>query len=301
MSRWRVRRLGERGRDAAGRLWATVARRSPPAAADPAELEAALRRARRLRRRLRAAESEARLLREELARTRDSVRDPFPGLVVQPEVADCIQRVRDEHLTYLSRGNLEVLARLAMEADLAGRDGVLVEAGTARGGSAIVMAAAKSRSRRMLVYDVFGMIPPPSDRDGADVHARYGRILRGQSKGVGGDVYYGYREDLLGEVTDSFARLGHPVDEAKVSLVQGLFQDTIDLDEPVALAHLDGDWYESTRVCLERIAPLLVPGGRIVLDDYYAWSGCRVAVDEYFEGRRGYRVERRTKLHVVRQ
>jgi hypothetical protein len=28
-----------------------------------------------------------------------------------------------------------------------------------------------------------------------------------------------------------------------------------------------------------------VPGGRIVLDDYYKWSGCRAAVDEYFAGR----------------
>jgi asparagine synthase (glutamine-hydrolysing) len=52
--------------------------------------------------------------------------------------------------------------------------------------------------------------------------------------------------------------------------------------------------------CLERIAPLLVPGGRIVLDDYYMWSGCRRAVDEYFEGRDEFRLEQRAKLHVVR-
>ena len=52
--------------------------------------------------------------------------------------------------------------------------------------------------------------------------------------------------------------------------------------------------------CLERLAPLLVPGGRLVLDDYYAWSGCRTAVDEYFAGRSGYHVERRAKVHVVR-
>jgi asparagine synthase (glutamine-hydrolysing) len=68
----------------------------------------------------------------------------------------------------------------------------------------------------------------------------------------------------------------------------------------VAFAHLDGDWYESTMVCLERIAPLLIQGGRIVLDDYYAWSGCRTAVDEYFADRPGFRLERRAKVHVVR-
>jgi asparagine synthase (glutamine-hydrolysing) len=37
-----------------------------------------------------------------------------------------------------------------------------------------------------------------------------------------------------------------------------------------------------------------------VLDDYDKWSGCRRAVDEYFAGREGFRLEHRTKLHVVR-
>ena len=37
-----------------------------------------------------------------------------------------------------------------------------------------------------------------------------------------------------------------------------------------------------------------------MLDDYYAWSGCRTAVDEYFADRGGFRLEQRAKLHVVR-
>jgi hypothetical protein len=153
----------------------------------------------------------------------------------------------------------------------------------------------------MKVYDVFGMIPEPSEEDGEDIHRRYEKIKAGESKGVGGETYYGYRDDLYTEVTESFARHGVEVGAHNVDLVQGLFQDTIDLgDQPVAFAHLDGDWYESTIVCLERIAPLLVPGGRIVLDDYYHWSGCRKAVDEYFADRDGYRLERRSKIHVVR-
>jgi hypothetical protein len=153
----------------------------------------------------------------------------------------------------------------------------------------------------MKVYDVFGMIPPPTERDGGDVHKRYEKIAGGQAKGVGGDTYYGYHDDLYQEVTESFGRLGVPAADHNVELIQGLFEDTIDLDGPVAFAHLDGDWYESTMTCLTRIAPLLVPGGRIVLDDYYAWSGCRTAVDEYFKDRDGFRIERRAKLHVVRE
>ena len=97
-----------------------------------------------------------------------------------------------------------------------------------------------------------------------------------------------------------FARHGIKPAEHNVELVQGLFQDTLEIGEPVAFAHLDGDWYESTMTCLERIVPHLVVGGRIVLDDYFHYSGCRDAVDEYFQDRPGFRLERRMKLHVVR-
>jgi lipopolysaccharide biosynthesis glycosyltransferase len=219
---------------------------------------------------------------------------------LSPNVERVIRGVLREHLSYVGAAGLRTLAASveAIEAD--GIDGVIVEAGTARGGSAIAMAAAKSPGRPMKVYDVFGMIPPPSERDGEDVHARYATIVSGESQGIGGETYYGYRDELLGEVTQSFARHGLPIADNNVELVQGLFQDTIALDEPVALAHLDGDWYESTMTCLIRLAPLLAVGGRLVIDDYDAWSGCRAAVDEYFADRPGFRFERRGKLHIVR-
>ena len=208
--------------------------------------------------------------------------------------------MRREHLSYLGVSSLRTLAASveAIEAD--GIDGLIIEAGTARGGSAITLAAAKSAARRMKVYDVFDMIPPPGEKDGADVHERYATIVSGGSKGIGGETYYGYRPDLLAEVTESFARHGVPVAERNVELIQGRFEDTIALEEPVALAHLDGDWYASTMTCLTRIAPRLAVGGRFVIDDYDAWSGCRAAVDEYFAGRPGFRFERRGRLHIVR-
>jgi hypothetical protein len=216
------------------------------------------------------------------------------------ELEATIARARKEHLTYLKPDNLRELAAKVLDIEKQGLDGLVIEAGTARGGSAIVMAAAKAPERPMKVYDVFGMIPPPSEHDGADVHDRYAKITSGAARGPGGETYYGYRDDLYAEVTDSFARLGVAAADRNVDLVQGLFEDTIQLDEPVAIAHLDGDWYESTMTCLTRIAPLVVPGGRIVLDDYYAWSGCRAAVDEYFKDREGFRLEHGSRLHIVR-
>jgi predicted O-methyltransferase YrrM len=260
--------------------------------------------ARRLRRRI--ARWAAPELEAELADTKRKLKAARRKLrkrdktALPAEIEDVIAAVRAEHLTYLKPAGLRDLAARTLELERSGTKGLVIEAGTARGGSAIVMAAAKAPERPMKVYDVFGMIPPPTEQDGPDVHERYAKITGGEARGPGGETYYGYRDDLLGEVTASFERHGVPVVERNVELIQGLFQDTITLDEPVALAHLDGDWYESTMTCLERIAPLLVPGGRIVLDDYYAWSGCRTAVDEYFADRPGYRLEHGAKLHVVR-
>jgi asparagine synthase (glutamine-hydrolysing) len=237
---------------------------------------------------------------KEVRATRQSLFDPLPLIDLPENVAEVIEQVRAEHLTYLGVPQLTVLARQVLDADLNGRKGLIIEAGAALGGASIVMAAAKEPGRPMKVYDVFGQIPPPTDADGADVHARYETITGGEARGIAGDTYYGYREDLLSEVTASFARLGTPVEQNNIELIKGLFEDTIDLDEPVAFAHVDGDWYESTITCLERIAPLLVKGGRIVLDDYFHWSGCRRATDEYFAGRPGYLIERRNKVHIVK-
>jgi len=177
---------------------------------------------------------------------------------------------------------------------------MLIETGTARGGSAIVLAAAKAAQRPLVVYDVFDTIPAPGEQDGEDVHDRYRTIAAGEARGLDGEIYYGYREDLYAEVRESFARLGLPVEEHAVELVKGLFEDTVHPRGPVAFAHLDGDWYDSTMVCLERIVPRLSVGGRLVIDDYYNWSGCRRAVEEYFEGREGFELRERAKLHVIR-
>ena len=262
----------------ARRLRRRIARWAAP------ELEAELRESRR---RLKSTRRQLRAARAQLAAA---------AYELPPTVEDTIAAVRREHLTYLKQESLRELAAMVIDAV----PGLVVEAGTALGGSAIVMAAAKDRERPMKVYDVFGTIPPPGEHDGPDVHRRYATIAAGDARGVGGETYYGYRDDLYREVADSFGRHGVPADAYNVELIQGLFEDTIELDEPVALAHLDGDWYESTMTCLTRLAPLLPRGGRIVLDDYDTWSGCRAAVDEYFTGRDGYRFEHRTRLHVVR-
>ena len=189
-------------------------------------------------------------------------------------VTRTVAAVRDERLTYLKPAMLRRPRRRVLELERDGVAGLVVEAGAARGGSAIVLAAAKSPERPMKVYDVFGMIPPPTEHDGADVHRRYATITAGEAKGPGRrDVLRLPRRPLPGGRATPSPAMACPSASTTSSSCAGLFEDTIQLDEPVAFAHLDGDWYESTMTCLTRIAPLLATGGRIVLDDYYKWSG----------------------------
>lgn len=67
---------------------------------------------------------------------------------------------------------------------------------------------------------------------------------------------------------------------------KGWFQDTVPLSpkeiKQIALLRLDGDWYESTKVCLEHLYPMLSDGGVVVIDDYGYNIGCHNAVHEYF-------------------
>lgn len=217
-------------------------------------------------------------------------------------VRPIIRAVRNDALTYLRPDALGDLYDQVTRLERENAEGILIEAGCALGGSAIVIAAAKAEQRPLYIYDVFGMIPPPSENDGEDVHVRYEKIRSGQSKGIGGEKYYGYEEDLFGTVTENFRKHGLPIEQHNVHLVQGLFQDTMDVQEKVALAHVDGDWYESVMTCLERIEPHLIPGGVLVIDDYHHWSGCRTAVDEYFSDKKDqFDFVDKSRLHIVRR
>ena len=213
-----------------------------------------------------------------------------------------VRAVRADSLTYLDHAALDDLFKRVRTIETRGREGILIEAGCALGGSAIVIATAKSKQRPFFVHDVFGMIPAPSEKDDADVQERYAVISSGQSSGLQGNKYYGYEDNLLDKVSGNFLRHGVAVEANNVHLVLGLFQETLQVNDPVALAHVDGDWFESVMTCLQRIEPHLTEDGVIVIDDYDDWSGCRKAVDEYFSDKRDrYEFVRKARLHIVRK
>ena len=97
--------------------------------------------------------------------------------------------VRNDSLTYLAPAELALHRRHILNLEQAGRPGMILECGVAKGGSAITFAAAKRPQRCLHLFDTFSGIPPPGLRDGADVHTRYQYIQAGKER----KDYYGAR------------------------------------------------------------------------------------------------------------
>lgn len=179
------------------------------------------------------------------------------------------------------------LARLVLQR---GIPGDFVECGVYAGASCALMAQALidaeysdrstvpydySRSnRRVHLFDSFAGIPPPGPHD---------HQLRAN---VGGESACSFED-----VKANMRAWGIPMD--LLVWHPGYFQDTIPLAVgnyvgrltaplivSIALLRLDGDLYESTRVCLDCLYPLVSPGGYVIIDDYDL-DGCREAVHEY--------------------
>lgn len=157
--------------------------------------------------------------------------------------------------------------RYAVSNDIAGE---IVECGTARGGSAALMGITLRQlgsEKGLWVFDAFEGLPAPTE---GDPDWRIARGYVGRCRGEVDQVRSFFQEvEIL----------------ANSRIVKGLFQHTLAKAEisQIAVLHLDGDWYDSVRVCLEVLYDRVSPGGIIQIDDYGYWAGARRAVDEFME------------------
>jgi O-methyltransferase len=166
--------------------------------------------------------------------------------------------------------------------------GDFVECGVWQGGCAAAMqltaqALVPSRSnleaRTLYLFDSFEGLPPVQPIDGP--------MAKGWQQDVNGPIYHDNCTASLERVQQNFQKLG--LLNGQVKFHKGWFEQTvpdfatlIKGQRQIALLRLDGDWYESTKVCLENLYPLVSENGVVIIDDYYAWDGCAVAVHEYF-------------------
>ena len=162
--------------------------------------------------------------------------------------------------------------------------GDFVECGVWRGGSTMMAALTflfcAAGSRPLWLYDTFEGVSPPGE---VDVEAISGRpaatILNAEPRHEGRNTW-----SIAGRqiVEANMAATGYP--RHLLRFVEGRVEETLRTTRPEAISilRLDTDWYESTRLELEELWPLLSPGGVLIVDDYGWWRGARKAVDDYF-------------------
>jgi hypothetical protein len=68
-------------------------------------------------------------------------------------------------------------------------------------------------------------------------------------------------------------------------IIEGMVEQTLPRTKPpaISLLRLDTDYYESTRVELIELYPLLTSGGVLIVDDYGLFQGARRATDEFLD------------------
>jgi len=146
-----------------------------------------------------------------------------------------------------------------------------------------MMSLACSGSRRLHLFDSFeGICEPDARIDGARAISEAGPAHAGGRLTPVPGIY----DKLGGHGTLEECRhlleraIGHP--PRLLRYHRGWFQRTVPAaDIPkIAILRLDGDWYASTKVCLDYLLDSVVAGGFVIIDDYGTYEGCQRAVDE---------------------
>ena len=152
-----------------------------------------------------------------------------------------------------------------------------VECGVAKGGCLTMMKFASGQHNKIFGFDSFEGMPNITKEDIDDYNkscplTHFGKVGDNLSGGIN-NVY------------NTFNKLN--LNMNNVTLVKGFFQDTLQIKEnidnigEIAVLRLDGDWYESTKICLEKLYDNVIEGGIIIIDDYGHFIGAKKATDEF--------------------
>jgi O-methyltransferase len=150
--------------------------------------------------------------------------------------------------------------------------GCVVECGVWRGGMMAGIAEVLGPDRDYYLFDSFEGLP--------------------KAQRVDGESFLAWQQNV--ESPGYFDNCRASEDEARAAMqmagarrtvtVKGWFDRTVPgflPPSPIALLRLDGDLYESTKVCLESLYDHVAANGLIVIDDYGTWEGCARAVNEF--------------------
>ena len=190
-----------------------------------------------------------------------------------PEFGSLLTIIRP--YTMLSNERLYNLFKQARDLCRRNVAGNFVECGVAAGGSSALLAYVikqhSTQPRKLFSLDSFSGMPAATDRD-----THLGITADGTGWGTG--TCAAPVQSLLNICERlAVADVVHPI--------PGYFEDTVPVEKvrlgTIALLHLDGDWYSSTKVVLENLYDQVTNGGILQIDDFGFWDGCREAIVEF--------------------
>lgn len=217
------------------------------------------------------------------------------GYEFEKEANEAIRVVRKQ--TMLPYVNLVTLYEQVLYCEKANIEGDFVECGVWKGGAVGLMALANIKKgiarRKLHLFDAFEEICAPNKDIDGERAIKEVKDLLGNNALINGEMIplkglydrFGGPSDINECKNLIENTIGYPTNY--VQYHKGWFQDTVpakakEIDK-IAILRLDGDWYESTKVCLENLYDKVVPNGIIIFDDYGLYDGCKKAVDEFLE------------------
>ncbi len=223
----------------------------------------------------------------------------FPGYDYSVEGAKAIDICRKYSM--MPSINLQTLFEQAVYCEKKNIEGDFVECGVWKGGAVGMMAIANKQfgkqPRNLHLFDAFDdLCEPDPEVDGEkamsdikkfagkDVAELTGTLtpVKGMYNSFGGHGTINVCNELL------VKKIGY--DSEKIFYHKGWFQNTLPADaktiDKIAILRLDGDWYESIKICLEHLYDKVEKGGLVVIDDYGYYEGCTKAVDEFLSERK---------------
>ncbi len=165
-------------------------------------------------------------------------------------------------------------------------NGAFVECGVWKGGCTAIMAFVSKKAgslRKVWLFDSFEGLPEPTYKDGLLAREYAQNKAGGNRKTIEkciGPIEY------VNKILFDILRINRD----NIIIKKGWFQNTLLKVQkeigPISILRLDGDWYESTKCCLENLYDNVIIGGYIIVDDYGHWEGARKALEEFFISRK---------------
>lgn len=162
--------------------------------------------------------------------------------------------------------------------------GDFVECGVWRGGNSILAKKLFNEldsQRCVWMFDTFEGMTAPTE---FDVAARTGVHASQKYENSQKNTYNEWCYASLEDVQNNCEKSGLKLEDFR--FVKGDVSKTLlkkrNIPNKISVLRLDTDWYESTKLELEILYPIINVGGVLIIDDYGHWEGARKAVDEYF-------------------